>query len=55
MRVIRSDGSVVDHSSKKEEAERMLRASWDYWEKRGLDHPEKRSVGGIKSMEEINR
>ena len=44
MRVIRSCGPINDSHDKKREQERMLKASWDYWERQGLDHPEKRVV-----------
>ena len=32
------------------DAEEMLRASWDYWETRGLEHPEKREHNKIKPL-----
>ena len=30
--------------------EEMLRASWEYWERRGLENPEKREHNKIKSL-----
>ena len=35
---------LLQHYDKKREQEQMLKASWDYWERQGLDHPEKRVV-----------
>lgn len=50
MRVKRSDGTYNSAIDDKKESERMLRDSWDYWERRGLQHPEKIEDRGIQPL-----
>ena len=50
-RVIRSCGPINDKAHKKEMQDQALKDSWDYWERRGLEHPMKRDIGGIKPLD----
>lgn len=52
MKVKRSDGTIVDKTSHKEELLEALFNSWDYWERQGLPHPMKRAQQSIRTMEE---
>ena len=50
--VKRSSGADNNKLKRGDEKERMLKASWDYWERQGLEHPLKTGVGGIKPLSE---
>lgn len=51
MKVIRSCGVANTKNSDTAEQQRMLEASWDYWERKGLAHPMKRDINGVKPIE----
>lgn len=50
--VKRCTGADNTSLQRDDEKERMLKASWDYWESRGLEHPLKTGVGGITPLSE---
>ena len=53
MRVLKSTGGVNDKIAKREEKDKMLKDSWDYWERQGLPHPMKRTEDLVKPLQPI--
>jgi len=53
--VKRCAGAANNKLKKRAENERMLKASWDYWERQGLEHPMKANSSGIKPLIDIIR
>ena len=53
--VKRCTGADNNKLKRHNERDRMLRDSWDYWERMGLEHPLKTADGGIKPLSELLR
>jgi len=56
MKVLRSCGptNVVKEEDELTQEE-ALKASWDYWERQGLPHPEKQNANAIPSLKRKGR